>query len=154
MTCQTTTAAISIEFVNIAGSSCGALLPTGSVKDVVDGVEATCVDNGMPVIVLRAADLGKTGQETPAELEADPVLRERVERIRLALGPRMGLGDVSAKTVPKMTLLARAPDERGDLDAVDLREGFDVLDAERTGAGETDLHGSASLRASAAGSRG
>jgi 4-oxalomesaconate tautomerase len=102
-----TAAAIPIEFVDVAGSSCGALLPTGAVKDVVEGVEVTCVDNGMPVVVLRASDLGKTGSETPAELEADAQLKERIERIRLAVGPRMGLGDVAAKTVPKMTLVSR-----------------------------------------------
>jgi len=103
-----TAAAIPIEFVDVAGSSCGALLPTGAVKDVVEEVDVTCVDNGMPVVVLRASDLGKTGNETPAELEADLRLKERIERIRLAVGPRMGLGDVAAKTVPKMTLVSRA----------------------------------------------
>jgi 4-oxalomesaconate tautomerase len=107
-----TAAAIPIEFLDVAGSTCGALLPTGSVRDVIEGVEVTCVDNGMPVVVLRAGDLGKTGAEAPAELEADLALRERVERIRLGLGPRMGLGDVAAKTVPKMALLSRAPGDR------------------------------------------
>ncbi len=103
-----TAAAIAIEFVDVAGSSCGALLPTGAVRDVVDGVEVTCVDNGMPVVIVRAADLGKTGKETPAELEADASLQQRIERIRLALGPRMGLGDVSGKTVPKLSLVSES----------------------------------------------
>jgi 4-oxalomesaconate tautomerase len=102
-------AAIALEFLDIAGSSCGALLPTGAVKDRVDGVEATCVDNGMPVVMLRAADFGKTGAETPTELEADAELKSRVEGIRLALGPRMNLGDVAGKTVPKMALVSRLP---------------------------------------------
>ncbi len=106
-----TAAAIPIDFLDVAGSSCGALLPTGNVVDVVevggtDGVEVTCIDNGMPVVLLRAGDFGVTGSETPAELEGDAVLTARVERIRLAVAPMMNLGDVSAKTVPKMTLVS------------------------------------------------
>ena len=101
-----TAAAIPIDFLDVAGSSCGALLPTGSVADRVDGIEATCVDNGMPVVLLKASDLGKSGYEQPHELEADADLKARVERIRLALGPRMNLGDVTGKTVPKMCLVA------------------------------------------------
>lgn len=101
-----TAAAISIEFLGIAGSACGALLPTGNVVDEIEGVRVTCVDNGMPVVLLNAADFGKIGIETPAELEADEALKQRIEAIRLALGPRIKLGDVSRKTVPKMTLIS------------------------------------------------
>jgi 4-oxalomesaconate tautomerase len=101
-----TAAAIPIDFLDVAGSSCGSLFPTGSVVDQVDGIDVTCIDNGMPVVILAATDVGKTGTETPEELEADPVLKARVERIRLALGPRMNLGDVAKKTVPKMTLVS------------------------------------------------
>ena len=101
-----TAAAIPLDFLDVAGSSCGSLFPTGNVVDVVDGIEVTCIDNGMPVVLIAAADLGKSGAESPAELEADAVLKERVERIRRALGPRMNLGDVARKTVPKMTLVA------------------------------------------------
>jgi 4-oxalomesaconate tautomerase len=101
-----TAAAIEIEFLDVAGSSCGALFPTGSVRDRIDGIELTCIDNGMPVVILRAADLGKTGAETPEALETDADLRARVEKIRLAAGPRMHLGDVLKKTVPKMTLIS------------------------------------------------
>jgi 4-oxalomesaconate tautomerase len=90
----------------VAGSSCGALLPTGRATDVIDGIESTCIDNGMPVVVLRAHDFGLTGAETPAELEADAKLKTRVERIRLEAGALMRLGDVTRKTVPKMTLIA------------------------------------------------
>lgn len=103
-----TAAPISLNFIDIAGSSCGALLPTGSVRDTVGGVEVTCIDNGMPVVILRASDVGKTGYESPAELEADEALRQRIELLRLELGKRMNLGDVSRKTVPKMTLVAPA----------------------------------------------
>ena len=101
-----TAAAIPTEFLDTAGSSCGALLPTGNPVDVIDGIEVTCLDNGMPVVLIAAADLGKTGRETPAELEADSALKARIERIRLAVGPMMNLGDVTKKTVPKMTLVA------------------------------------------------
>jgi len=103
-----THAPIMINFEDVAGSSCGALLPTGNPVDVIDGIEVTCVDNGMPVVCLAASDLGVTGYETPAELEANEELRDRVERLRLAVGPLMSLGDVTNKTVPKMSLLAPA----------------------------------------------
>ena len=103
-----THAPININFEDVAGSSCGALLPTGNAVDIVNGVEVTCVDNGMPVVCLNAADFGITGYETPAELEANTELKARVEEIRLAVGPMMNLGDVTNKTVPKMSLLAPA----------------------------------------------
>ncbi len=105
-----TAAPVTLEFLDIAGSSCGAMLPTGRVVDEVDGVQVTCIDNGMPVVLLNAADLGATGYESPAELEADEDLKARVEAIRLAVGERMNLGDVSGKTVPKMSLVAPARD--------------------------------------------
>src|SRR6185295_9885678 len=84
-----TAAPIPLEFLDVAGSSCGALLPTGNAIDSVEGVEVTCIDNGMPVIILRAADLGLTGGETPAQLEANAALVAKVEAIRLKMGPRM-----------------------------------------------------------------
>lgn len=101
-----TASAIPIDFLDIAGSSCGALLPTGNVVDEVDGIAVTCIDNGMPVIVMNAADFGKTGAESPTELEADADLKARIERIRLALGPKINLGDVAKQTVPKMCLVS------------------------------------------------
>jgi len=99
-------AAIPIEFADVAGSSCGALLPTGNVTDVIDGTTVTCIDNGMPVVCLTASDFGITGQESPAELEGNAELRKRVEAIRLAAGPLMNLGDVAGNTVPKMSLVS------------------------------------------------
>ena len=101
-----TAAAIPIEFKDTAGSSCGALLPTGNLRDVFNGVEVTCIDNGMPLVVMRADDLGCTGKETRAELDADTELKARIEAIRLQAGPRMNLGDVAARTVPKMCLVS------------------------------------------------
>jgi 4-oxalomesaconate tautomerase len=101
-----TSAPIPIDFLDVAGSSCGSLFPTGKLKDTVLGTEVTCIDNGMPVVILRARDFGKTGQEDPQELENDPELKARIEAIRLAVGPMMNLGDVTKKTVPKMTLVS------------------------------------------------
>jgi 4-oxalomesaconate tautomerase len=109
-----TSAAIRIDFLDTAGSVCGALLPTGNPVDDLDGIEATLIDNGMPVVVLRAADFGKSGYELPAELDADKEFKQRLEQIRILAGERMGLGDVRSKVVPKMTLVA-PPRKGGDL---------------------------------------
>lgn len=105
-------APIPIEFKDTAGSSCGALLPSGNASDEVDGVSVTMIDNGMPCVVLRAADLGIRGVETPQELEANDELRDRLEAIRLQCGPLMKLGDVTEKSVPKMTMVS-APQNGG-----------------------------------------
>lgn len=103
-----THAPVPIDFLDIAGSSCGALLPTTSPVDEIEGVRVTCIDNGMPVVCIKAADVGLSGYEEPAAIEADDAVRAKVEAIRLAAGPLMHLGDVTGKTVPKMSLLAPA----------------------------------------------
>ena len=103
-----TSAPIPIVFKDTAGSTCGALLPTGNAVDLVAGVEVTLIDNGMPCVVLDAADFGVSGTETPAELEANAELKARLEEVRLAAGPLMNLGDVTDKSVPKMTLVSPA----------------------------------------------
>lgn len=101
-----TAAPVICNYLDTAGSACGSLLPTGNLIDTIEGVRVTCIDNGMPVVVLRAADLSVTGYETPAELNANTGLKARLERIRLKAGPLMNLGDVARKVVPKMTLVA------------------------------------------------
>ena len=101
-----TASPIPVVFKDTAGSSCGALLPTGKVVDVIDGVEVTCIDNGMPVVILRAADVGITGDETRDALDANAALKAKLESIRLQAGPMMNLGDVKEKTVPKMTMVS------------------------------------------------
>lgn len=106
-----TAARIDISFEGIAGGSAGALLPTGRVVDEVEGVEATLVDNGMPVVVMRAEDLGVSGYESCADLESNERLRERLEEIRLTAGRLMGLGDVMESTIPKLTMLAPPRDD-------------------------------------------
>ncbi|QND47524.1 4-oxalomesaconate tautomerase [Rhizobium lusitanum] len=105
-------AAVPLLFMNIAGSMCGALLPTGNEVDVIDGIEATLIDNGMPCVIMRAADFGLTGEETREAIEADAELKSRIEAIRLKAGPMMNLGDVKAASVPKMTLVS-APKQGG-----------------------------------------
>lgn len=99
-------APINIDFEDLAGSSCGSLLPTGNAVDEINGVRVTCIDNGMPVVCLAASDFGLIGNETPAEIEANAEVAARVEAIRLAVGPMMNLGDVTNKTVPKMSLVS------------------------------------------------
>jgi 4-oxalomesaconate tautomerase len=103
-----THAPVPLEFRDTAGSSCGALLPTGNASDTIEGVRCTLIDNGMPCIVFKAGDIGATGFETREELESEAFaeMRARIETIRLAAGPLMNLGDVKAKSVPKMMLVA------------------------------------------------
>ena len=101
-----TAAPIRLDFTDTAGSSCGDLLPTGRGVDVVEGVPVTLIDNGMPVVVMRADAVGVSGYEAPAELESNGDLRTKLETIRLAAGPMMNLGDVAGLTVPKLTLVA------------------------------------------------
>jgi len=101
-----TAAPIQIDFLDTAGSVCESLLPSGRARDRIDGIEVSCIDNGMPVVVLAAQALGKTGYESPAELDADRQFKARLEQLRLAAGVLMGLGDVSHKVVPKMVLIS------------------------------------------------
>jgi 4-oxalomesaconate tautomerase len=99
---------IRISFRNVAGSVCGALLPTGNVKDFVNGIEMTCIDNGMPVVILTAGSMGVSGLESVDELNANKELKSAMESIRQAAGRIMNMGDVSQRTVPKISLVARA----------------------------------------------
>jgi 4-oxalomesaconate tautomerase len=105
-------APVMLAFADTAGSSCGALLPTGSARDLIDGVPVTCIDNGMPVVILDARSVGATGRERPDELDANAAVKARVEAIRLQAGPLMNLGDVTSKVVPKMSLVS-APSAGG-----------------------------------------
>lgn len=101
-----THAPIETEFCNTAGSSCGALLPSGNAVDMVSGVPVTLIDNGMPCVVMRADDVGITGYENRDWLNANDALKTRIEIIRLAVGELMNLGDVRDKSVPKIMLVA------------------------------------------------
>ena len=101
-----TSAPITINFLDTAGSVCSGLLPTGRVRDEIDGLAVTCIDNGMPMVLFRAMDMDRTGLESVAELNADTELKTRIEALRLKAGELMGLGDVTAKNYPKMCLIA------------------------------------------------
>ncbi|WP_371414126.1 4-oxalomesaconate tautomerase [Sphingosinicella sp. CPCC 101087] len=101
-----TAAPVPLEFRDTAGSTCGALLPTGRPADEIEGVACTLIDNGMPCVVFRAEDVGATGYEDRETLDSDDRLKARIEAIRLAAGPMMNLGDVAGKSVPKMMLVA------------------------------------------------
>jgi len=107
-------APVMCQYYDLAGSICGALIPTGYMCDEFDGVKVTCIDNGMPVVCLRAEDFGLSGTETPAQLNADEPLKQKLESIRLQAGLAMGLADVSDKAVPKMCLVSR-PQNSGHL---------------------------------------
>ena len=99
-----TAAAVVLDFEDSGTAS--VVFPTGNLTDDFGGIPVTCVDNGMPVVVVAAASFGKTGQETVAELEGDEELNKRVQELRLEAGEAMGLGDVSGTTVPKISLVA------------------------------------------------
>ena len=100
--------AVPLVFDDVAGSMCGALLPTGNEMDVVEGIKVTMIDNGMPIVALRAGDMGISGYETPAELDSNEDLKAQLEVLRLACGRLMNLGEVAEKSVPKMTMVAPA----------------------------------------------
>lgn len=107
-------APITLAFLDAVGSVTGALLPTGRVRDLIDGVPVSCVDNAMPMMILAAESAGRTGYESPAELDADHALMARLERLRREAGRLMGLGDVAGRVVPKIGLVA-APREGGTI---------------------------------------
>jgi 4-oxalomesaconate tautomerase len=109
-----TSAPITINFLDTAGSVAPGLLPTGHVRDRIDGIDVTCIDNGMPLVIFKARDVGRNGYESVEQLNADTELKARIERLRIACGHVMKLGDVTPKNYPKMTLIA-APRTGGSI---------------------------------------
>jgi 4-oxalomesaconate tautomerase len=103
-----TSAPIICNYIDVAGSVCGSLFPTGNKKDVIDGINVTCIDNGMPVVLISANELGITGYESCEELSENKSLKQKIESIRLKVGPMMNLGDVSNRVVPKMSIVSAA----------------------------------------------
>jgi 4-oxalomesaconate tautomerase len=101
-----TAAPVPLQFRDTAGTTCGALLPTGNPVDVVNGVGVTLIDNGMPCVVMKASAVGASGYESREELDSATELKARIEAIRLEVGERMNLGDVTQMSVPKMMLVA------------------------------------------------
>ena len=101
-----TAAPIRLSFLDAAGAKTGRLLPTGQVRDQIEGLEVTCIDMAMPMVLLRAEDLGKTGHEPAADLDTDAGFMTRLEAIRREAGERMGLGDVAERVIPKPVLVS------------------------------------------------
>ena len=111
---QGTAAPIVCNYLDTVGSTCGTLLPTGNAKDLIHGIEATCIDNGMPIVMMRATDFGISGHETKDALEKNETLKQKIEQIRLEAGRLMQLADVSQQTIPKICLVS-APQQGGVL---------------------------------------
>jgi 4-oxalomesaconate tautomerase len=109
-----TAAPVVLAFTDTEGSATGSLLPTGNVRDSIDGIDVTCVDNGMPVVVAMAGSFGLSGDESHEDLAGDTALLERIDAFRRKAGQLMGLGDVSESSVPKTALLA-APRDGGQV---------------------------------------
>ena len=103
-----TSAPVALNFMGVVGSSTGAFLPTGNLTDVIGGIEVTCMDVAMPLVIARASDFGLTGYESAEELDANRDFFARMEAIRIEAGAAMGMGDVSKSVTPKFGLLAPA----------------------------------------------
>jgi 4-oxalomesaconate tautomerase len=125
--------------LNFSGDGPGkSVLPTGNITDTFNGITVTCVDNGMPVVVVAASSLGQTGYESIAELEGDEELNKKVQKLRLEAGKAMGLGDVSGTTVPKISLVAAPKTGTGTISTrtfipVRVHESIGVLGAVSVG---------------------
>ena len=102
-----TAAPVEMRFLSVSGSSTGAFLPTGQVADSIEGMEVTCMDVAMPMVIAKACDFGLTGQETPEELDSNVEFFEHMERVRLAAAIKMGMGDCTQSVTPKFGLVAR-----------------------------------------------
>ena len=100
-----TAAPVVLSFSDVVGSKCGAMFPTGAVQEEIDGVAVSCIDVAVPMVMMRAGDLGLSGYD-PDEITGNAVLRRRIEEVRLEAGQRMGLGDVAESVVPKIGILA------------------------------------------------
>ncbi|MCP1313729.1 MULTISPECIES: 4-oxalomesaconate tautomerase [unclassified Halomonas] len=109
-------AGIQLSFLDIMGSKTGQLLPTGHARETIADIEVSCIDAATPVMLLRASSVGLSGHETPAELDANTALLERLESLRLEAGQRMGLGDVSESVLPKIVLVSDAQEAAHTLD--------------------------------------
>ncbi|MDX2047805.1 MAG: PrpF domain-containing protein, partial [Chitinophagaceae bacterium] len=109
-----TAAPVVCNYLETVGSTCGSLLPTGNAIDIINGTGVTCIDNGMPVVLMKAGDFNLKGDESKEVLEANELLKQKIEQIRLQAGVKMNLGDVNQQTIPKMCLIS-APQQGGVL---------------------------------------
>ncbi len=103
-----TAAPIICNYLDTVGATCGSLLPTGKIIETIEGVETTCIDNGMPLVLMLASDFGLSGYEAKENLDANAELKAKIEKIRLEAGKKMNLGDVTKQTIPKMCLVSKA----------------------------------------------
>ncbi len=110
-----TAAPVILNFLNAAGSKCDSMLPTGNAKDIIDGIEVSCVDVAMPMVLVKAEDMGKTGYESKEELDSDKAFYEKLESIRQKASPLMGLGDAAGKVIPKFGIVT--PPKNGSITA-------------------------------------
>lgn len=101
-------APIALTFLNASGAKTGKLLPTGNAIDTIDGIEVSCIDMAVPIVLIDAPQLNKTGYESAAELESDNAFMQQLESIRIKAGAMMGLGDVTKKVIPKPILISPA----------------------------------------------
>ncbi|MBU8545707.1 MULTISPECIES: 4-oxalomesaconate tautomerase [Roseomonadaceae] len=108
-----TAAPIVLNFADAVGGATGKLMPTGHALDHIEGVDVTCLDVAMPVVIARARDLGKTARESAKELDADKDFMARIERIRRAAGLAMGMGDVAGKVMPKFAMVGEPAGGQG-----------------------------------------
>lgn len=103
-------APIFLHFLNAEGAKTGEWLPTGKALEVIDNIPVTLVDYSVPMMLIAAESLGLNGDESAEEIDGDAVLLNRIEHMRLQAGERMGLGDVSDKVIPKVSLLSTPKD--------------------------------------------
>jgi 2-methylaconitate cis-trans-isomerase PrpF len=111
-----TAAPIMLFFSDLIGTRTGKLLPTGNPIDIIEGIEVSCVDAAIPMIIARAEEMGKTGYESPDEINTDAAFFERLERIRVAASHKMGMGDPTGSVVPKFCIISK-PRSGGSINA-------------------------------------
>lgn len=107
-----TAAPVGLQFMDTVGGATGAFLPTGNLVDSFNGVDVTCMDVAMPMVIARAADFELTGYETAADLNDNAEFFARMEAVRIQAGEAMGVADVARSVTPKFGILA-APREGG-----------------------------------------
>ncbi|MFM1815796.1 MAG: hypothetical protein RLZ98_2491 [Pseudomonadota bacterium] len=103
-----TAAPIELFFTNLVGTRTGRLLPTGNAIDLIEGVEVSCVDAAIPMVIARAEQMDLTGYETPGEIDANRTFFEKLERVRVAASHAMGLGDPTGSVIPKFCIVSEA----------------------------------------------
>ncbi len=100
-------APVGVTFMDVAGSVTGSMLPTGNTVDTIQGIDVTCLDVAMPVVIARAEDFGKTGYETASELDEDEAFMRQMLAVRLAAGEAMSMGDVTESVTPKFAIISK-----------------------------------------------